>query len=625
MTTLNHESDLSFVNINQIVEDRLTAESGLNIDLPDGGFLYMDRPLPFILVYRYKEKDPFIEGLISAEASGLAVHEKYLLETQSILRYIAETLSEKFGAFMIIEMWPNSSYHSNPEFKIYNSEKKSPSTFHFLKDHLEKVVSSPPYSVELISSPKRGREEVQPLFATEELKKMEALYIALEIPAFYRNPESRAMYPLVARELKRNMSRVLQKTFFEFIKVQTVHEAKNFQMLGRRNIQQEVWEIDSRLAEINEVYDFLLLVSPINGREAWDSFKKNGYRKNPHFQYRMIPVDPETYKKKLFNIPIEEVEDPTLSYLFRDKRAEIEKLLTMLESRNTEEFLYSSLQVYGGVKKDLLNIARGLLTIYPVNSEEDDSDIQNGEEKISKEAFIEQAKAEMSALKAQYDAVKISVREKPNVTGLMVSRGALIIGGDVGRFSARRARALIQHEIGTHVLTYYNGKAQPLKLLYTGAPGYEELQEGLAVLSEYLVNGLTKNRLQVLAARVLAVNALIKGYDFVNTFQMLIDEYNLNEYTAFILTMRVFRGGGLTKDAVYLRGFVHLLDYIKQGNDIKSLLIGKIRQDYLSIVRELLSRKILKPMPLMPRYLTDPFCLERLKTIATSSSIFNLI
>ena len=35
--------------------------------------------------------------------------------------------------------------------------------------------------------------------------------------------------------------------------------------------------------------------------------------------------------------------------------------------------------------------------------------------------------------------------------------------------------------------------------------GYEELQEGLAVLAEYLVGGLNRTRMQQLAARVLAI------------------------------------------------------------------------------------------------------------------------
>src|SRR5690606_7161357 len=127
------------------------------------------------------------------------------------------------------------------------------------------------------------------------------------------------------------------------------------------------------------------------------------------------------------------------------------------------------------------------------------------------------------------------VEINPNVVGLMVSQGVLYIGKNA-TIAEDRVEALIQHEVGTHVLTYFNGKAQPLRQLYSGVPGYEELQEGLAVLSEYLVGGLDAARLRKLAARVVAINAMIKKESFIYTFDMLVDKYNFSHYTAFNIT-----------------------------------------------------------------------------------------
>lgn len=50
-------------------------------------------------------------------------------------------------------------------------------------------------------------------------------------------------------------------------------------------------------------------------------------------------------------------------------------------------------------------------------------------------------------------------------------------------FREDRVEPLIQHEIGTHVVTYRNGESQPLSLLAVGLPGYEETQEGLAIMA----------------------------------------------------------------------------------------------------------------------------------------------
>src|SRR5690606_1067345 len=112
-----------------------------------------------------------------------------------------------------------------------------------------------------------------------------------------------------------------------------------------------------------------------------------------------------------------------------------------------------------------------------------------------------------------YPKLDATVSIKSDVVGLMVSKGQLIIGASF-KTPVNRVEALIHHEVGTHILTFYNGKAQPLKQLSNGLADYDELQEGLAVFSEYLVGGLTKERLRLLAGRVIAAKSLIEGGDF---------------------------------------------------------------------------------------------------------------
>ena len=147
---------------------------------------------------------------------------------------------------------------------------------------------------------------------------------------------------------------------------------------------------------------------------------------------------------------------------------------------------------------------------------------------------------------------------------------------DQSRIPSSRVEALIQHEVGTHVLTYHNGRAQRLRHLYTGFAGYDALQEGLAVLAEYLVGGLSRPRLRLLAARVVAAHLMIDGASFVETFRTLDRTYDFAQRTAFVVTMRTYRSGGLTKDAVYLRGLRQILDYLAGGGDLEPLFVGKI-------------------------------------------------
>ena len=175
------------------------------------------------------------------------------------------------------------------------------------------------------------------------------------------------------------------------------------------------------------------------------------------------------------------------------------------------------------------------------------------------------------------------------------------------------------------MLTYFNGKMQPFQQFYSGMANYESLQEGLAVLAEYLVGELKPSRVRTLAARVIAVHSLIEGGDFIETFSLLHSNFSLPPYLAYNVTMRAFRGGGYTKDAVYLKGLSHLLDYLRNGGDLDILYLGKIAQEDIPFVEELKWRKVLKERMLIPHYLKTEQSKVRLKTASQSVSVIDLI
>ena len=89
--------------------------------------------------------------------------------------------------------------------------------------------------------------------------------------------------------------------------------------------------------------------------------------------------------------------------------------------------------------------------------------------------------------------------------------------------------------------------------------------------------------------------------------------------------MRVYRGGGYTKDAVYLRGLVQVLDYLASGGDIEPLYLGKIALEHLPFIDELRWRKILKPTPLRPLFLDFPATQARLDRLRKGLSLVDLI
>ena len=181
-------------------------------------------------------------------------------------------------------------------------------------------------------------------------------------------------------------------------------------------------------------------------------------------------------------------------------------------------------------------------------------------------------------------------------SGLLSTGGNLLIGRET-TLVAGRAEALLQHEVGTHLVTYFNGASQPLRLLKVGLAGYDGLQEGLAVLSEYLVGGLSQSRMRTLAARVVATDQLVRGVPLVEVFRMLTEQAGFEPRTAFTIAVRVYRAGGLTKDAVYLKGLVEIFQYLRDGGEMEPLLVGKMAVDHIPIIRELLFRGVLHPPP----------------------------
>ncbi len=208
----------------------------------------------------------------------------------------------------------------------------------------------------------------------------------------------------------------------------------------------------------------------------------------------------------------------------------------------------------------------------------------------------------------------------------MVSGDRLLVGAGI-HVPKRRAKARIHHEIGTHLVTRFNGSRQPLRLLACGLAGYDVLQEGLAVLAEFLVGGLNRSRCRILAARVVAVRCLTSGASFAQVFRELQGRFGFDEETAFTVACRVYRSGGLTKDAVYLRGLADLLDYLaREGNgELEPLLVGKVDLRHAPAVRELLGRGLLVPPALVPRYLGSEEVRERLDFVRSGVTPLDLL
>ena len=569
--------------------------------------------------------------MVKGEASYLvAPGDKPFHESlTNLVRGVVKTLSAEFGAFLIIEIWatPDGGKANDPavptvlpSFTIHAPATGLPRTVEALQKRLSRVkVLKQGVEVNVVRDGQTHPLDMEPLLSDVEAKELKCAFLGIAIPPVYRKPNSTEEFPLLARALRSSLSLALRQAYFEFVRARTTHRPPHYHALGRKAVVKAVWDVDRQLAAVSNQFDYLLQLTPVNTKNAWKRFESEHFERVPEFHYRPLPVDPTVLKRELYKIPLERIEDPALQRLFQEKQEELELKLSMLRDRDTTRFLYESLQLFGGAEDNLLQLAKDLLNQLPSreNSEQSSS--------ITAEAFASLAEQEIELYRKVCPQFKAKTHVASDVNGLIVSRGKLLINSDLS-MSPSRVSALLAHEVGTHLLTYYNGRQQPFQLLYTGMAGYEELQEGLAVLSEYLVDGLSRSRMRQLAARVVAVGHLTDGASFVETFHALVRDYEFNERPAYNITMRVYRGGGLTKDAVYLRGLRAILKYVQRGGDLNPLLVGKMAVEHIPIIKELQYRKVLKPAPIHPHYLEDASAKERLERLRGSgSSVLDLV
>jgi len=617
-----------------LVGRRLAENKRVRRRLPDGGRLHIDRQLPFLCLYRQPKMgaDQGTEKLVTTEASYLlgSTLARQRPGLAALAGQVVRTVGPLFGAFLVLEIRavPADRFGLGPEdgpapaFRLRATRDESiDGPVAVLEKSLRSIrLQKRRALVEVVRSRSVSRGRLSPLISVADAAELNCHQLVLEINPVYRDPESGLEYPLVLRALRRQLSRALQRTFFEFSRSCTSHRPRHFHVLGRHAVVKSVWQVDRLLAEVAEQFDLLVQATPINAAAAWNAFRRSRFQKAPVFRYRPVPVDPSVIKRRLYDIPVERVEDPTLARIFRQKQDELDRQITMLGDLDTVRFRYGGLQLYGRVDDGLSALAAEILDRLPPRSRDD-----AGGGRLDAEAFARLARQEIARYREQYPDFTAGVEVRRDMgNGLMVSGGSLMVGAGTS-IPTSRAEALLQHEIGTHSLTWHNGRAQPLRLLSAGLAGYEALQEGLAVLAEHLVGGLSRPRLRLLAARVLAVRQMVDGAGFIENFRVIHDEQKLEQRAAFTLVMRVHRGGGLSKDAIYLRGLAELLDYLAGGGELAPLYLGKIAAGHIPIVRELTLRGVLRTPPLEPVFISRPGTAERLAKLRDGLSVTDLV
>jgi len=599
----------AFDNVIAVVRDRLSRNVRIRRNLPGGGRLKLDRQLPFLCVYRDPPQggDNGTRELVTTEAAYLFAsgEAEYADGIDRLCHSISETLREHFGKLLLIEFWtaddrgegPWSRTVSQPAFRIVAPEQAGlQATLAALEEGLREVRLHGTHAETEIAHADQPAPPGQPPLA---LGCDGCVCIGVGVRPVYRDARTGALFPMVLKSLRRQLAVAVRKAVFAFTGADQQPPLVHYEALGPSTMAKASREVDQQLCEISQLFDFLLQVTPVNSVAAWEEFSKSGHRRLPTFYYRPLPYHPTLLKRQLYSLPIEHVEDSTLAHLFDQKQEELGKKLDALKDIGMPAFLYHSLQLYGKPGDKLVQLADDIL----VETDAAEDPPPNGH--IASAEVAAAAREHIDYYHLQLPGFHATVELCNTIaSSLMVAHDRLLIS-ETANIRDDRLQPLLHHEVGTHLLTYFNGRQQPLRQLYAGFAGYEPLQEGLAVLAEYLVGGLSLSRARTLAARVAAVHSMIEGATFIETFDLLHKQRGVGSKTAFMTTLRVFRGGGLTKDYLYLRGLRDLLDYLRRGHDLEPLYVGKISLEHVPLVQELRRRGLVQPPALLPRFWQD--------------------
>ena len=127
---------------------------------------------------------------------------------------------------------------------------------------------------------------MQPIIDIRSLSGTSSYMLGLAIKPIYHDQEGVELYPFELSKLQKSISKALKKTFFTFVKKHTTAVTSDYRELGRKGVIKAVYKIDDAMAKIEDSFDFLLQVSPVNGNEAWKEFKASGFKETPVFYYR---------------------------------------------------------------------------------------------------------------------------------------------------------------------------------------------------------------------------------------------------------------------------------------------------------------------------------------------------
>ncbi len=370
-------------------------------------------------------------------------------------------------------------------------------------------------------------------------------------------------------------------------------KAATFALL-RPSVREDLRSVDKTLSQADHDLQLLKTIKPSNLLAEMEKLHVDT-QYNPFFTYDEPRVRLEDLEAKLQSLTID---DSPLGTLFRKKRRELLLRISLIRARgNARAVTEASSALFGTPTAVLLTAARDtLLHTQPTHAPADDI--------LTAEAAAVLFRNTLD----QYDLRdwQVSVREHTVARVTVGGKTVHIRSGAL--FPRASLRALIAHEIETHVLTAENGAQQTYDLFRRGCAGYLDTQEGLAVYNQNKFLPEHDEKRLGPARNILAV-AYALEHSFAETRRHLEQELGYDPEKALNKTVELKRGlsdtaepGGFTKGIVYFRGLRAIEQFLSQGEDVHRLYIGKIAMEDLPLIAQVPGIK--KPL-ILPEFLRE--------------------
>jgi uncharacterized protein (TIGR02421 family) len=524
-------------------------------------------------------------------------HENYYKVTHALI----EKLEDLFGASLVYDVHSYNHQRWDRDVPVFNigvekiDTKKYAKYINNWKEELEQIELTGITVKAELNDVFYGRG-----YNLEYISKNfnNTLVLATEISKIYCDEKTGEIYPQVIKNIQARFKKAILNNANLYVNDLTNWKYNDKNMLLDNSITKTIQKIDNHLYRLLKSFEMLTYINPINVNSEKARFFKSKFTVNPNFKYKPIKINPYELTKSLHSIDTTQIEDITIRHLYESVITGCIDKINLLSSIGTDKFLYNSLRYFGRPNKVDIRNAEYILLL-PEIKEENIRGQRFGVDKakeIFKEAF------ENYGFKG-----KIKVDKKSLSTVMVINSTKTVVLKDGATFSQNELQYLAEHEIGVHMVTTMNATNNKLKIFSVGLPINTRTGEGMAVLSEYLSGNFTMNRLRELALRVVAVDLMCNGSDFKECFNSLVQDYKIEHNRAYNLVTRVYRGGGFTKDYLYLNGFSQLFKFWQDGNDLTPLLVGKTSIGFYNTIVEMIDRNLIEK----PQFITKSFAKPR--------------